>query len=83
LVTWSGLAGLWRARRTLVGRALLGLGITWIGLLAATSTGLRFRLSVEWVLAFGAGLVCADLWARLFPPPQQMHLPSAGAARAA
>jgi hypothetical protein len=63
-VTWLGLAGLWRARRTLEGRALLGLGIAWIAMLAATSTGLRHRLSVEWVLAFGAGLLLAEWWGR-------------------
>ncbi len=82
-VTWLGLAGLWRARRMLVGRALLGLGITWIALLAATSTGLRHRLSVEWVLAFGAGLVLADVWTRMSAPPHAASVPSAGAARAA
>lgn len=59
-VTWLGLVGMWRARRTLEGRALLGLGIMWIALLSATSTGLRHRLSVEWVLAFGAGLLLAE-----------------------
>jgi 4-amino-4-deoxy-L-arabinose transferase-like glycosyltransferase len=82
-VTWLGIAGLWRARRTLEGRALLGLGITWIALLAATSTGLRFRLSVEWVLAFGAGLALAELWTRMSSPQRAAADPAAGAARVA
>ena len=82
-VTWLGIVGLWRVRRTIEGRALLGLGTTWIALLAATSTGLRHRLSVEWVLAFGAGLLLADLWAKVYPPPQATSATSAGAARAA
>lgn len=62
-VTWLGIAGLWRARRRFEARALIGLLATWTALLCATSTGLRHRLSAEWILAFGAGLLLAEWWA--------------------
>jgi len=63
VVTWLGLAGLWRARKCPRGRALAGLSLTWVLLLCLTAVGLRHRLSIEWVLVAGAGLALSALLA--------------------
>jgi hypothetical protein len=63
-LTWLGLAGLWRVRRQMLGRAMIGLGGTWLILMSLTAVGLRHRLSVEWLFVVGAGVALASVMDR-------------------
>ena len=63
-LTWLGLAGLWKIRRTAEGRALIGVAAAWLLMMACTAVGLRHRLAADWAFTIAAGISLSALTAR-------------------
>ena len=60
-LTWLALVGLWRVRGKPAGRALIGIVVGWLLMMACTAVGLRHRLAAEWAVTIAAGVAAAGL----------------------